>query len=131
MLRRQSTYFLPGLTSTYASDVVPDSIFSSVNEPSSSRGSVFDDALDLEDVPLAVLADHKRVRRVRRKKKTAEIFKMSREGRSNPFPKNSFDEGGWIFREEMMQQVPWVKVVATGPEHPLHNRHQFVLLDLT
>ena len=36
----------------------------------------------------------------------------------------SRDEAGWVSIEEMLQQVPWVKLFAIGREDPLDSLHK-------
>ena len=74
------------LTVTPRNDGDVDLRRSSVNVPSCSHEGNVIDAVDLEDVPLAVLADQERVRKVERKKKAGGLCKMSREGKPNPIP---------------------------------------------
>ena len=50
---------------------------------------------------------------------------MSREERPSAIPENSTDEGGWAFRDEMLQRTPLAKVFATGLDDPLNKRHKF------
>ena len=92
----RSRYSLPnvtGMTVTSGSDVVVDRRRSSVDVPSSCHEHAIADAVVFEDVPLAMIADQERVRRVIGKKKVAELHKMSREGRPSLFSKGSIDEG--------------------------------------
>ena len=67
-----------------------------------------------DDVPLAVLS-----RKLQTKGfKKVDALKLSREGCPNPILPSNEDEGTWIFTEETMQRLPWVKVSATGAEDP-------------
>ena len=77
-----------------------------------------------EDFPLAVLVQQGRLRRVKGEKKIADPCKSSPQGRPNPPPSCGNDEKGSVFTVEMLQRLPWAKVLATGPEGPLHIRHQ-------
>ena len=54
-----------------------------------------------------------------------DFFTLSREGRPNSVPESGGEEGGWVFTEEMLQRVPWAKLVATGPEATLESHHRF------
>ena len=90
----QSGYSLPtvtGLTFTSGSDAVTDLCRSSVDIPSSYHERAIVHAVDLEDVPLAVIADQERARRLKEKKKVAEPYKMSGEAKPNLIPKGSID----------------------------------------
>ena len=93
----QPQYPLPIVTRlnlTSGSEAVINLLHSSVTEPVSSLRGYVVDAVDLEDVPVAVPADHKRVRRMKRKKTAADLCKLSREGRPNANSKSSNDEDG-------------------------------------
>ena len=126
---RFSLSTVTGMTVTSGSGAVTDLRSSSVDVRSSCHERAFVDAVDLEDVQQAVIADQEKVARVKGKKKVAEPYKMSYEGRPNPFPKCKIDEGGWIFLEERLQRVPWAKVFATGHEDPLNYRQKFYCMD--
>ena len=78
-------------------------------------------ALGEVDVPLAALSRELRVK----SRMKEDLFKLSREGRSNSICVGGGDQGGWVFMEENLQRVPWSKLFASGPENPLENRHSF------
>ena len=56
-----------------------------------------------------MIADQEKKRRVEGKKKVAEPYKMSREGRPNPISIGIIDDAGWVFIEEMLQREPGAK----------------------
>ena len=58
-------------------------------------------------------------------RKKCELYRWSREGRSNPILPSGLDGGGYVFTEEMLEIAPFAKIFATGPENPLKNRHCF------
>ena len=60
-----------------------------------------------------------------RKKKSANLFNCSKEGRPNPIPSSRSDEGGHLFTEELLEFARFATVFATGPGNllkkvPLH-----------
>ena len=112
------------MTFSSGSDAVTNFCCSSVGVTNGCHERAIVDAVCPEDVPLAYFAEQERVKRMKKKKKVVAPYKMSREGRTNPNIKSNIDEGGWIFREETLKQMPWANVLATGPEDPLHNRQK-------
>ena len=44
------------------------------------------------------------------------------------FQRIDVNEGGWIFTEEMLQRLPWAKVVAKGPDYPMNNLYKLCCL---
>ena len=57
--------------------------------------------------------------------KKSNLCKWSREVRPSLISSSGFDDGGYVFTEEMLQIAPFAKVFATGPDNPLKNRHCF------
>ena len=90
---RYSMSTVTGMTVTSGSEAVTDFCRSFVDLPTSCLERAIAVAVDLEVVPLAVIADQERVSRLEAIKKVVESNKTSREGRSNPIPKNSNGDG--------------------------------------
>ena len=80
--------------------------------------------VDLEDVPLAVMAQQEHLRNDRGKKTAIGQCRLYQAGRPNPIPRVDGDERGWVVTDELLQKIPWANVFATGPEDPIHNRHK-------
>ena len=58
-------------------------------------------------------------------RKKSNLYKWSKEGRSNPLLPSGLDDRGYMFTEEMLESSPFAKIFATGPENPLKNCHCF------
>ena len=64
-----------------------------------------DEAIDLEDVLLAILLQQEWNRNGKRQKKHIDACMQSRDGRPNPIPRSGSDEGGWAFNEQKLKRV--------------------------
>ena len=53
------------------------------------------------------------------------MYKWSREGRRNPISLSGLDDGGYVFRNEILEIAPFAKTFATGPQNPLKKWHCF------
>ena len=55
----------------------------------------------------------------------SNLYKWSREGRSNPISPSGSDGSEYVFTEEMLDIAPFAKIIATRPENPSKSRHCF------
>ena len=115
---------LPTITESFDSDRM---LGDPTQQPCSSRQA--DAALDFSRTELTEINDTdclKTFRQIRSDaRKRGELYRWSREGRSNPISPSGSDGGGYVFAEEMLEIAPFAKIFAIGPENPLKNRHCF------
>ena len=75
-----------------------------------------------DDYPSALMSQNLMSKEV----KNVDPFRLSREGRHNPFPRPRFtDDCEWKFTEEMLRRVSEDIILSTEPEDFLQNRRKF------
>ena len=118
----RSVYSLPTIAQSFGSDpsggVFPQ-------QPCSSREA--DAAVGFSRTEVTEITDTdslKNLGQIRSDaRKESNLYKWSREGWPNPISPSGLDGGGYDFIEEMLEIAPFAKIIATGPDNPLKNRH--------
>ena len=117
-------YSLPTITESFDSDRLAGDIS---QQPSSSRQA--DAALGFSRTEVTEINDTDSLKTLGQilsdARKKCDLYMWSREGRPNPIMPRGLDGGGYILTEEMLENAPFAKIFAAGPENPLKNRHCF------
>ena len=120
----RSFYSLPTITESFDSDRLAGDL---LQQLCSSRQA--DAAWDFSRTEVTEVNDtdsFKTLGQIRSDaRKKSELYRWSREGRSNPISPSGSDGGGYVFTEEMLEIDLFAKIFATGPENPLKSRHCF------
>ena len=75
-----------------------------VNKACTSRIVDVGENIDPEDIPLALLVPHEKLKKMNQKS-FADPCKLSRKVRPNPIFRSGSGEGRWVFTKEMLQRL--------------------------
>ena len=124
IMASRSFYSLLTITESFDSDRLVGGL---TQQPCSSRQA--DAALDFSRTEVTEINDTdslKTLGQIRSDaRKKGELYRWSRESRSNSSSPSGSNGGGYVFTEEMLEIAPFANIFATGPETPLKHRHCF------